>query len=481
MSVFSELLRSHIEKCGITIVSLAKQSGVERTTLHKIISGERKPPNVEFVIKLSGLLMLSSAERERLIEQYEIPLVGDELYRRRRNVMEMIRKLSALGSESRYEPSEYFRIRPAEHKDHELFYSKRELQRAVYSLFVSEFEKGNDIDIIAQPTEDFCLFMKYLCVSYKGSRIRHIFCLDSGYGSDESNDYNLGLFPGVCELSYNFSGYESMYYYDCVDSHINKAVLLPVVLLGKTFVVCADADLETGMLLYMPDAVSFYAQKFRERLKMCYTFVERANNVAGMVGSGSSYHDYILTLDDQPSLMLVSEEDEIRTGLKLPPDRIDFFVEKVRFLKKRYYKKEYMVIFSGDGLGNFMNTGIVKELPGGICTPVSYEVRIKTLRNMIEKTEQGIYDFRIIEDSSSPSDKLRINLDTEGAVHFVLRSRGDYVFMTVGEQSVRLAVHDYFTHLIESGKIYNREHSLDIMRDMLSVAIAKVDEQNVNN
>ena len=468
MSVFSELLKTYTERCGMTVVSLAKQCGVDRTTLHKIISGERRPPNNDFVLKLSRLLMLSSSERDKLTEQYEISLVGDELYKRRRNVSEMIRKLSDLGSAVDIEPSAFYPMKRENVKAHSLYHSRQELLRACYSYFAAELEQGCDISIIAQPVEELCNFLKYVSAYYNKSSIKHIFCLDNGSGSGEANAHNLGLFPGICELAYLYSGYTPMYYYDCVDSHINSATLLPVVIIGKSFVMCADNELENGMIFSMPDVVEFYSREFSKLEKMCYVFVERARNIAGMIGTGSSYHDYLLSLDEQPSLMLVSREKGINEGLHLPAEQKKWFIEKMNFLKERYYKSDYKVIFSVDGLRRLMTTGIVKELPGEICSPLSLQERIWVLENMIEKTEQGIYNFRVIESGVSPSERLRINLDTDGAVHFVLRSRGEYVFMTVGEQSVKIAMNDYFTHLFESGKIFDKGRSIEIMRGVLA-------------
>lgn len=42
MNTIQELLKKYIETNGYTIYSISKQSGINRTTLQKILSGQRK-------------------------------------------------------------------------------------------------------------------------------------------------------------------------------------------------------------------------------------------------------------------------------------------------------------------------------------------------------------------------------------------------------------------------------------------------------
>ena len=72
MSQFSELLREYIKKKDITIKALAEKCGIDRTYLHKILKGERKVPSVDFVENISLQLMLSTEDKSRLMELYNI-------------------------------------------------------------------------------------------------------------------------------------------------------------------------------------------------------------------------------------------------------------------------------------------------------------------------------------------------------------------------------------------------------------------------
>lgn len=76
MSQFSELLKEYIKKKDITIKALAEKCGIDRTYLHKILKGERKVPSVDFVENISLQLMLSTEDKSRLMELYNISEMG---------------------------------------------------------------------------------------------------------------------------------------------------------------------------------------------------------------------------------------------------------------------------------------------------------------------------------------------------------------------------------------------------------------------
>lgn len=94
MSQFSELLREYIKKKDITIKALAEKCGIDRTYLHKILKGERKVPSVDFVENISLQLMLSTEDKSRLMELYNISEMGEDVYNRRKQVSKIIHDMA---------------------------------------------------------------------------------------------------------------------------------------------------------------------------------------------------------------------------------------------------------------------------------------------------------------------------------------------------------------------------------------------------
>ncbi len=471
MSRFSELLKGYTDRSGVSVAALSKRCGIDRTTLHKIISGERRPPNEDFVVNLCQILMLSATERDTFLEQYEISLVGDDLYRRRRNVKAMIEKLSEVGEKEYSALKSPFAIGDLPKNGvTNLYLEKHELFRRLYSANVEAFENKSIVRIIAQPDDDFVDFMRYAFGYYKGSEIRHIFCLDNSTGPGGANDYNLELFPRVCELSAMYGNYRPMFYYDRVESHINESSLLPVLAVSDNFMFRAPCDVQSGIISRNQIAVDYSVSQFDKLEKKCYPLIVRADDISGMLGNGRDYHDYLYTIDVQPSFILLATEVGVQNNMNLSQEQKNILLERMKFVQQRYAGREYSNIFTENGLIYFMKTGVISELPERVYNIVPPERRLYALRKMIECSEKGVYDFRLIDGDCAPKNNLRINIGEEGTVHFVMRLRTGLVFLAVSEHSMRIAVEDYVTSLIESGKIYSRERSVSIMKRILSAA-----------
>jgi len=72
MSDFSELLRDIIDKHNVKIYTLASQSGIDRTLIHKFLNGQRLPISESVVSKLSASLLLSREDNIKLLQSYKI-------------------------------------------------------------------------------------------------------------------------------------------------------------------------------------------------------------------------------------------------------------------------------------------------------------------------------------------------------------------------------------------------------------------------
>ena len=76
MSVFSEKLQECITKSNMKIASLSKISGVERSFIQKMLTGERIPSDPAVLQRLADALMLSPSQRRMLLDSYFISKMG---------------------------------------------------------------------------------------------------------------------------------------------------------------------------------------------------------------------------------------------------------------------------------------------------------------------------------------------------------------------------------------------------------------------
>lgn len=108
MSDFSTLCRETIKDAGLTVYKISKYSGLDRTTIQKMLS-EDKLPSYPFFYRFLDQLRTNVEERQKLLEEFEIAKDGAANFRNRRKILEIIRKL---GQEQEY-PRDFAGTAPA--------------------------------------------------------------------------------------------------------------------------------------------------------------------------------------------------------------------------------------------------------------------------------------------------------------------------------------------------------------------------------
>ncbi len=472
MSGFSDMLKKYTDMSGMTVVSMAKQCGIDRATLHKFIGGERIPHCREIVEKLGRILMLSSEDRDKLLEQYNISLMGDEVYRRRKTVKQILGTLTmhCVNEDFRQLFSFNTAVDTAGMTDVTVCGEKNELMRALAAILLSEISAGSALYIIAQPEPFICSFIKDILSDRRDTRLVHVFCADNSSGTSGDNGHNLGFFPSVCELAYCCKGYAPFYYYDNISAHINSATLLPTLIVTENYAVCADNGLDTGIIYRDPKTVDFYRRQFDTLYKRCdplvainYSFIDAYKNVG-------SYKGHRLTLDRAPSLFIMSEGDPSIRLLSSEERTRELMLECKEMLDRYCVGSDYTDVFTETGLREYVFTGRIAEIPEGRYAPSGIRERVEILRKMIRCTESGKVNYRIIAEENSVSDSLRVNIGNDSSVSFIMRDGSKRMFLMVHEQSIISAVNDYVDYLFTCGVIYGKERTLGIMSKILGEA-----------
>lgn len=96
MKKFSCLLSEFVHERNTNISALSSETGIERTLLHKYISGTRTPSGISTVIQISEGLMLSDEEKNILCDSYQMASLGEEGYERNRITERIFRFLTSI-------------------------------------------------------------------------------------------------------------------------------------------------------------------------------------------------------------------------------------------------------------------------------------------------------------------------------------------------------------------------------------------------
>ena len=83
MTSFHDLLVRYINERKVAVARMAEYCGLERSSLYRILRGQRTPANEELVRQMAAYLCLNPAEEDDLLLAYRVELIGYEKYSRR--------------------------------------------------------------------------------------------------------------------------------------------------------------------------------------------------------------------------------------------------------------------------------------------------------------------------------------------------------------------------------------------------------------
>ena len=278
MSQFSELLREYIKKKDITIKALAEKCGIDRTYLHKILKGERKVPSVDFVENISLQLMLSTEDKSRLMELYNISEMGEDVYNRRKQVSKIIHDMANTNMEDPDALTFKTEVDIDSVPEISIYTDKRELRKNLQVLICSDVHNGSDIQVIAQPTE---FLTNLLSIAAEGSEsaINHLFFFDNTSGEKNTAKYNLDIFPFICHLAQKHEKYEAFYYYEGASAYFNSTNIMPNIMITNNFLIRTDSDYCEGVIYRSKPMVEFYMRQFEKFKTKCAKLLDHAVDI----------------------------------------------------------------------------------------------------------------------------------------------------------------------------------------------------------
>ena len=85
MSDFSSKCREYLTDTGETVYQLASSSGLDRTSLQRMLTGKRLP-SIDFIHQFCDSIRINPSQRLELMELYKIEKIGKEVYYNRKYI-----------------------------------------------------------------------------------------------------------------------------------------------------------------------------------------------------------------------------------------------------------------------------------------------------------------------------------------------------------------------------------------------------------
>lgn len=99
MSHLSDRCQQFLTESGTSVYQLSKTSGLDRASLHRLVTGKRIP-TLEFLTKFCQAMRLNHADIQELFELYEESHAGSSNFQNRKLICQIFSDLDGLSSAS---------------------------------------------------------------------------------------------------------------------------------------------------------------------------------------------------------------------------------------------------------------------------------------------------------------------------------------------------------------------------------------------
>ena len=479
MTNFSEKLKLYITNCGVTIYQLSKNSGLDRTTIQRAITGDRLPSLI-FIEKLSSYLRLSPNEKEELFELYSICKIGEKVYIGRKYIKDMIEGLATIHSPTHKSlPSDKSISLLGKINTVDTVYEGRYIVNNMIRTVLEDEVALNSSPIIdlSVPLENNFLFdlLYQLYLSERGKiRINYLarFVKISAY---QDSNYNLEILSHVIPFAFSAgNGFQLYYYYNNFDSSSDIAVLMPYYIITSNHLIKISADYNSAILYSNKSIKDIYKRTFDTALSKSEPLIREHFNCNDILSAylEALNHSGIIShvLEPQPCFAWYYTDDLINSHLVLDIENRELIIEQLCNYYKNFRsnRNRPMSLFSVEGLRSFAANGILNDLPTQFAIPFTVEERIMLLENLKNDLLSDIYPVYAVNPHKFVIPMTSLQLYNTNGLHvFSTNNNGIISSVFIDERSIIEAFHDFFNSLPESDLLYSKGETIKIIDEAI--------------
>lgn len=476
MSEFSSKCREYIKNTGETVYQLSASSGLDRTSLQRMITGKRLP-GTDFVRQFCDSIRINPAQRQELMELHKIEKIGKEVYYNRKYIQELLRVIS---SQQAFSRTAFHRL-PALP-----FYSGEfslDVEKKVLGLFEDILHSGSEEQIRTNIPANSRLLVQIFAHLYPQYHELPpvIQILPLLQNPKASPNYNMNLETFLCTLLPILSGfqnYQPYYYYTQFGREDLQFELYPFFFITEKRLLLLSSDMMTLILTENPEVVRSYNQEFQRILANSRCFFQQSNspeqilNIFGAIFQSNATTNF--ALESHPCLALMSYgpgfiqslfdnrdidlSDPVYTQLAAVLNQTSFSFTEAAFSCN---------YFTLSGIRKFARTGLLDGPYSYHQTPLPKEERKKALKHLLD-TDMGHEKCRILKPSILPETGIHLEVLSDYSVFLCFLSEKDtFLCIYLKETSIGQALNDYLCSLSEEESVYTKKEARQILLGLL--------------
>lgn len=499
MSFYGDNLRKYIKENGMSVRKLSIETEIHRTLLQKYLSGERLPKNMEEVRHISRCLMLSPAKQDNLTECYNRSRYGEKRYEGFLMIQDMLKGLtdfrmhpvmlqkegsrSEKGGIEKKESSGRTGKMGVEKegnndrmKESYACMGALEVESALRHILKKQSCIGKTwkLQLIAQP-ESGNLSRTILSVcAGQNVEVEQIICLDE---ETAEGNQNIKIVYNLLPMLFGSIRYQSLFYYDKKDAHINSMSLLPVLVLAGDSAMICNSKMDEALVFCNTESVNFCRRQYQQMkqrtslLTPCF----RDDVTEWMTFLQNFMTDLAVAeicIGSIPCVTYSLDESILKEILCLGEEGnqclMDIFAKNRETFLQASDKKAPVNIFEESGLRRFMETGRSDEYPDDWYTPISPSNRLRMLEAMIAMAENRYMDYVMVNPENLPLDPNLLIYVNENVVFQYHQDNQLSQYFSVNERGVRQSFQEFIGFAQENGWLYDTAATIRRMKEILA-------------
>ncbi len=477
MSRFSDYLTKLIKQRKEPISSIARNSGVERTSIHKAMTGERVL-SYKNARLLSDYLMLSPHEALLYQEYYSMQLQGEAVFQTRGKIVNLLSTLHSIGlnsSQIRKQAPEPASPPSEDNPARSLFQTGEYLIRhTIHEMLEKELTMPHPSVQLLMPLSSSYLFNSLISIfsEYETDiTVTHAIPLVRDPADGRWDPYiDFINYPVVLSII-SRAKYTPYYYYIQQDALMAP---FPYFMLTSTELLCFDESLQNAVVVFEPEPRSFFFIYLVRILRYCRPLFQLMDDIPAKLQEISERNTIhaIYEITAQPTLLQYLSPRQIGSMLLSPEPEKSVHLRKISSCIGFYSKRSECRIsyFTRNGIRRFMETGYFQAITSKAIEPLTPEGRKAVLAAFCEDLRQErAHGFLVNDTRLLIPEELTFILSHSDLIIYKNYPTNGLLLYTINLPSQKMLKEfvDFGEFLQRSQYVYTREETIEFLESFL--------------
>lgn len=478
MEQIQDLIKRHIDANGYTIYSLASICGINRTTLQKVLAGQRKL-TTQMYEKLIPFFSLSPSEKAEFDKYFLIDQIGQDRYQTHMQIRNILETPADLLGQSSAIQADSFITDVSEIPDYAFIHDQFQITSFIYSIVRYAVKNFGDpyLYIFADMSKSYISNLLKLFYNEEFSSLTTTqlieFCKVRDLHGNYDNMHNLqciaNLLPFFSACTGNFS---VRYYYAAHNDFQMEVIAFPNYIITNTHVIFLSPDFREAFFVANEEFRQHYLDVYNSALSRSHTLTNGKQSPSELLdqimdSSPATYPEHNMCINVQPTFEKFFTPSMIDKYMYDTPYR-DILKTKLLARIKQLESENHTVLFTYEGLELFSRYGKVMSFPDNLAARTDVADRITILNRIIESNSNpDDYTFLLIDRNKlRTSLNLTISFAPPMTTYIMLtRNDGNTICIPLCEHSICSSIMDFVQMLPQYDMILSVEDTNRILQN----------------